>query len=213
MYRTDQKEAEQEEEVPDEVVSQQRSRQEAQSDGKLESGRHRWTDDENEAVKSAFETAIKRKAIDIQTVKDIIQGHAMLNKIDASKVFDKVRSFIKEAGSKESVLVLPTETETQQEKLNRLFTDEKSEFCSLVSRKGGTTFTDHQTEIYWRLFRDLIESNERITQHYVKTKIEEDEEARKEIVGFTPQQLVDKIRTERRKIARAQDKKTAGRRR
>ena len=158
-------------------------------------------------MKSAFETAI------IQTVKYIIQGHAMLNKIDASKVFDKVRSLIKEAGSKESVLVLPTETETQQEKLNCLFTDEKSEFCSLVSRKGGTIFTDHQTEIYWRLFRDLIESNERITQHYVKTKIEEDEEARKEIVGFTPQQLVDKIRTERRKIARAQDKKTAGRRR
>ena len=136
MYRTDHKEAEQEEEVPDEVVSQQRSRQEAQSDGKLESGLHRWTDEENEAVKSAFETAIKRKAIDIQTLKDIIQGHAMLNKIDASKVFDKVRSFIKEAGSKESVLVLPTETETQQEKLNRLFTDEKSEFCSLVNRKG-----------------------------------------------------------------------------
>ena len=55
-------------------------------------------------------------------------------------------------------------------------------------------------------------SNERITQHYVKTKIEEDEEARKVIVGFTPQQpLVDKIRTERRKIARAQDKKKVGR--
>ena len=111
------------------------------------------------------------------------------------------------------MLALLRETETQQEKLNCLFTDEKSEFCSLVSRKGGTTFTGHQTEIYWRLFRDLIESNERITQHNVKTKIVEDEEARKEIVGFTPQQLVDKIRTERRKIARAQDKKTAGRRR
>ena len=72
MYRTDQKEAEQE--VPHEVVSQQRSRQEAQSDGKLESGRHRWTDEENEAVKSAFERAIKKKAIDIQTVKDIHYG-------------------------------------------------------------------------------------------------------------------------------------------
>ena len=35
-------------------------------------------------------------------------------------------------------------------------------------------------------------SNERITQHYVKTKIEEDEGARK-IVAFTPQQLVDNL--------------------
>ena len=109
------------------------------------------------------------------------------------------------------------------------FPDEKSaEFSSVVSRKGGMIFSDDQTEIYWRLFRDLIVSNERITQHYVKTKIEEDEEARKAIVGFTPQQLVDhpqaaeaqsscamsesydKIRTERRTIARAQDKKKVG---
>ena len=173
----------------------------------MESVRHRWTD-ENESVKSAFETAIKEKSINIQTVKDIIQGH----KIDASKVFDKVRSFIKEAESQRSEQVLPTETETQQEKLLRFFPDEKSaEFSSVVSRKGGMTFSDDQTEIYWRLFRDLIVSNERITQHYVKTKIEEDEEARKAIVGFTPQQLVDKIRTERRKIARAQDKKKVGR--
>ena len=73
------------------------------------------------------------------------------------------------------------------------------------------TFTDDQTEIYWRLFRDLIVSTDGITQHYVETKIEEDEEAREAIVGFTPQQLVDKIRTERRKIARAQDNKKVGR--
>ena len=213
MYRTDQKDADKEEEqLPDEVVSQQMSGREDQSDGKLESGWHRWTVEENESVKSAFETAIKEKSINIQTVKDIIQGHKILSKIDVSKVFDKVRSFIKEAESQESEQVLPTETETQQEKLLRFFPDEKSaEFSSVVSRKGGMIFSDDQTEIYWRLFRDLIVSNERITQHYVKTKIEEDEEAKKAIVGFTPQQLVDKIRTERRKIARAQDKKKVGR--
>ena len=42
------------------------SGREDQSDGKLESGRHRWTDEENESVKSAFETAIKEKSINIQ---------------------------------------------------------------------------------------------------------------------------------------------------
>ena len=131
-----------------------------------------------------------------------------------SKVFDKMISFIKEAEPQESEQALPTETETQQETLLRLFPDEKSaEFSSVVSRKGGMTFTDHQTEIYWRLFRDLIGSNERIIQHCIKTKIEEDEEARKEIVAFTSQQLLDKIRTERRKIARGQDKKKVGRHR
>ena len=66
-------------------------------------------------------------------MKDIIQGHKIL-----SKVFDKVRSFIKEAESQESEQALPTETETQQEKLLRLFPDEKSaEFSSVVSHKGG----------------------------------------------------------------------------
>ena len=116
MYRTDQKDADKEEEqLPDEVVSQQMSSREEQSDRKLENDRHRWTDEKNESVISGFETAIKEKAINIQTVKDIIQGHKILSKIDASKVFDKVRSFIKEAESRESEQALPTETETQRE--------------------------------------------------------------------------------------------------
>ena len=64
MYRTDQKDADKEEEqLPDEVESQQMSGRENQSDGKLESGRHRWTDEENESVKSAFETTIKEKPL------------------------------------------------------------------------------------------------------------------------------------------------------
>lgn len=41
-------------------------------------------------------------------MKDIIQGHKILSKIDASKVFDKVRSFIKEAESQASEQALPT---------------------------------------------------------------------------------------------------------
>ena len=196
MYRTDQKDVDKEEEqLPDEVVSQQMSSREEQSYRKLENDRHRWTDEKNESVISGFETAIKEKAINIQTVKDIIQEHKILSKIDASKVFDKVRSFIKEAESRESEQALPTETETQRE---NFFTysqrrNLQTEFSSVVSHKGGMTFTDDQTEIYWRLFRDLIVSTDRITQHYVKTKIEEDEEAREAIVGFTPQQLVDNI--------------------
>ena len=56
--RTDEKDAD-EEQLPAEVVSQQMSSREDQSDWKLESGRHRWTDEENESVKSAFETAIE----------------------------------------------------------------------------------------------------------------------------------------------------------
>ena len=52
----------------------------------MKNGRHRWTDAENEAVKSAFEMAVKEKSIDIQTVKDIIPGHEIHSKIDASKV-------------------------------------------------------------------------------------------------------------------------------
>ena len=106
-------------------------------------------------------------------MKDVIQGHEILSKFDASKVFDKVRSFIKEAGTKETLLTLPTETEIQQHKLDRMFPEaiSKPGCGSVVSHKGGTTFSDHQTGIYWTLFRDLIESNERITQQYITTKI------------------------------------------
>ena len=211
MYRTSKSEAE--EEVPEEMSQQKSGNEDDQSDGKLGSGCHRWTDEENKAVKSAFETAIEKKCINIQTVKDVTQGHEILSKFDASKVFDKVRSFIKEAGTKETVQTFPTETETQQDKLDRMFPEaiSKPECGSVVSHKGGMTFSDHHTEIYWRLFRDLIESNERSTQQYVTTKLKEDGEVRKEVVGFTPQQLEDKIRTERRRIARAKAKNKASR--
>ena len=60
-----------------------------------------------------------------------------------------------------------------------------------MSHRGGATFTDEQTEIFWRLFNDLIEANKRITREFVQKKIQEDERAKKEIVGLTPQQQVD----------------------
>ena len=94
MYRrTDQKDPDKEEEqsLPDEVVSKQMSSREGQSDGNLESGRHCWIDERNKSIKSAFDTAIKMK---YTMVKDI-QQQKILSKIHASKVFDKVRSFIK----------------------------------------------------------------------------------------------------------------------
>ena len=91
MYGTNQKDTDKEEEqLPDEVMSQQMSSREHQSDGKLGSGRHRWTDEENESVKSAFETAIKEKSINIQTVKGIIQGHKILSKINKNKILGRL---------------------------------------------------------------------------------------------------------------------------
>lgn len=47
MYRNNQKDADKGEQLPDDVVSQHMSSQADQSDGKLESGRHCWTDEEN----------------------------------------------------------------------------------------------------------------------------------------------------------------------
>ena len=52
---------EEEQLLPDEVVSKQMSNREGQSDGNLESGRHCWIDERNKSVKSAFDTTIKMK--------------------------------------------------------------------------------------------------------------------------------------------------------
>jgi len=173
--------------------------------------RHRWSEDENVAVCSIFTKDIKNKCITVQQVKDKIHGHALLGNIAAAKIVDKVRSLISQAESEEvnETAELPTETETAQQRINRLFpeSDTESVFISGVSKKGGSTFTDEQTEIYWRLFRDLIDSNAKIGRAIVTQRIEEDEKAKDLLVGFTFQQLTDKIRTERRTIAQNMVKK------
>lgn len=176
----------------------------------IKSNRHRWTAEENEAIQTEFKVTIKSGKINIGNVREKTKDHPILREIEANKVLDKIRNFMKESSQNlsESALELPTDNETQEERVNRLFEyDNDSIILSGISKKGGLTFTDDQTEIYLRLFRDLIESNKQITRKYVEDKIKEDDEARESIVGFTPQQLCDKIRTERRKIARASMKK------
>ena len=61
MYRTNSSEAE--EEVSEEMFQQKSGKEDDQSDGKLGGGRHRWTDEENEAVKSAMDKAIEKNPL------------------------------------------------------------------------------------------------------------------------------------------------------
>ena len=178
--------------------------------------RHSWTQVEEAAVSSLFQSTIKAGNIDISMVKEKIREDQVLQKIPAIKVYDKVRYLIRtsklQAQREGSVVEPPKESETIEQRVHRLFPEESTSadsvaLLSSVSMKGGSAFSDEQTAIYWRLFKDLIESNRLINRAEICGRIQEDPEAREKIVGFTPQQLCSKIRTERKKIKRMAVKK------
>ena len=179
-----------------------------------ESLRHRWTEEEIVDVKDLFQENIKEGKITINIVREKMQNHPLLESLNPAKVFDKIRSLIKLEESEDSKqpVELPEKTETLLEKVARL--DEADNDSVLLisersSHRAGGTFSERQTKIYWRLFKGLIESNGRVERKEICRRIQEDGEAREALVGFTPQQLCDKIRTERRMITRRKVSKAA----
>ena len=179
-----------------------------------ESPRHRWIKEEIVAVKTLFQKNIKDRKIRIDIVRDKMQNHPLLKNLNPAKVMDKIRSLIKLEESEDSndqQVELPVKTETLLEKIARLDEADNDSVLLISERKSqraGGTFSELQTRIIWRLFKGLIESNGRVERKDICQCIQEDNNARDALAGFTPQQLCDKIRTERRMIARRKLTKT-----
>lgn len=97
---------------------------------------------------------------------------------------------------------LPTEKMSQQEKMERMLGREDAEESCLKS-KGSQVFTDLQSNPCLRLFHDLLHNNNRIERKALMERVMRDDEAKKELSAFTPQQLADKVRAERNKAKKS----------
>ena len=165
--------------------------------------RHSWTENELSSLKSEFETAIQNRHIDMETVEETVRDHVILGHVNVRDVFQKVNDLIKENNTREKTLMSSPQIEKEQ---GTSAPQNENRLISKLSRKGGKTFTGYQTQIFWRLFKPLITSNQNLSKKDIQKKIEEDPEAKREIVGFTPLQLITKIRTERSKYNRDKNK-------
>ena len=118
-----------------------------------------------------------------------------------TKVRDKVRSLFG-TGSNDQATQLPTEEETVDQKLERLTQkgDDAEKTVSLFtasSRRGGA-FSDEQTNALVTLFEDLVRTTAVIERKSVMKRLGENIDAKAALDGFTPLQICDKIRPERR---------------
>ena len=108
----------------------------------------------------------------------------------------------------DNTVQLPKEEETASERIARLDKDEAlapsiSLFTS--TRKGGA-FSEDQMHTLVTLFEDLITTTTRIERVTVMKRIEKDPVAKEQLEQFTPLQICDKIRTERKRLAARKSK-------
>ena len=182
---------------------------ESESQGQGSSNRHVWSKEEDEAIRKCFMTNIGREHITIEEVRLKIKDHPILKDIMATKVRDKVRSLFGTRTDDPSHQ-LPTEKETVEQKLGRLTQkeDDAEKTVSIFtgsSRRGGA-FSDEQSNALVSLFEDLVKTTAPIERASVMKRLGENLAAKAVLEGFTPLQICDKIRTERRRFRKLSTK-------
>ena len=181
----------------------------SESQGQGSSSRHVWSREEDEAIRECFKTNIGRKNITIEETRLKIKDHPILKDIMVTKVRDKVRSLFG-TGTDDQSIQLPTEEETVDQKVEKWTQkeDDAEKTISLFtasSRRGGA-FSDEQTNALVSLFEDLVRTTAVIDRKSVMKRLGENLVAKAVLDGFTPLQICDKIRTERRRFRKLSTK-------
>ena len=90
-----------------------------QAEGDMES-RHKWTVEEESALKTLFSEQIENLSISLAEVRSISQTDPCLSKLQFMVIRNKIRSLFKE----EDPLELPTEVESSKQRLHRFGLDD-----------------------------------------------------------------------------------------
>lgn len=183
--------------------------------------RRKWVPEEETAIKDLFSANIANQNVTMNDVREISSKHPLLCKISDSKIRDKVRSYFKDV-----VPVLPSlPVETPHERFIRTGIEtnpatapdhrkkksvDGSEYTpslvppsTCVSKKSSQKlFKDDEYAIFREMFKDLIETNKPVSRKYVTEKIEAEPRLCHLAEQYTGLQLADKVRTERRILAR-----------
>ena len=194
----------------DKTPEEQPGESESQEQGS--STRHVWSreEDDHEAIRECFKTNIGRKLITIEETRLKIKDHPILKDIMVTKVRDKVRSLFG-SGTDDQSIQLPTEEETVDQKLENWKQKEDDvpektiSLFTASSRRGGA-FSDEQTNVLVTLFEDLVRTTAVIERKSVMKRLGENLAAKAALDRFTPLQICDKIRTERRRFRKLSTK-------
>ena len=164
-----------------------------------------WNKQQIEAIRELFREEIDQKSVTMALVREKITNNAILCNHDPKKICDRVRSewrhkrdesHLETAGAVDP----PDEEETFSDKMSRYMSSSSvSEFVppsnsSYVSRN---LFSLREKEDLLRLFKPTIKSGI-ISKPAVKNILEEDEAGRQFLKKFTVDQIVNRLKYERR---------------
>ena len=188
------------------------------SDDRNNKERMLWDEEQVATLKDVFCKEIENKSVTMAEVRDRIQGHPALRRLDPKKVYDKVRSEWRFSDKtsfqplntdddkpsdklpKESA-ELPKESDSLADKMSRFFSNEESSVSivppsnsSYVSRN---IFCDDHRKYLLKVCGGMVKSGV-ISQTLVKDMLGKEEEGKAMLREFTLKQIISRLKYERR---------------
>ncbi|XP_068757402.1 uncharacterized protein [Montipora capricornis] len=176
-----------------------------------------WKEEDVNAIKELFSEEIKEKSVTMEVVRGKIQGHAALEQLDAKRVCDRIRSEWRNSTSNpESDKAAdcmpetepPEQVETLSAKMSRFFkASDAKESCNSSDVVGPSNssylskniFSDNERKVLLRMCGTMVRGGV-VSKPAIKERLEKEEEGKELLNKFSINQLVNRLKYERRLI-------------
>ena len=176
-----------------------------------------WNEDELAAIRSIFQEEIAAKSVTIEVVRRKIQTHPSLATKNPKRVYDRIRAEWRFVETEEEATVpgeLPEEQESVRDRVNRLFEpaavdDSSTHSSDIIPPTSGTSkglFHESQVQTLLRLCRDMTVVAP-ISKPVIIARLEKDADGNILLANVTLQQIVNRLKYERKQKRLAQQKK------
>ena len=151
--------------------------------------------------------------INLEKVKNTLIQNNSLGKLDAKKIYNRVRYLRSKEKDTASLPVVEETTEQRVERLHQKQDEHPSETDSPFTEAGSSICTGRITyatidkETIRHNFKDLIEDTRHITKAEVEQRINQEEALKEILTRYTMEQLLWKVRTERKSFNKKRKQK------
>ena len=166
-----------------------------------------WNEEDVSALRDVFSKEIESKSVTITVVRDKIQDHPTLGRLDPRKVYDKVRSewrFGENTSCQPSDVddgqpsaELPKESETLTDKMSRYFSNGEGSVSMIPPSNSSyltrNIFTDDHKKYLLNVCGNIVKSGV-ISQTVVKGLLNKEEVGREMLREFTLKQIINRLK-------------------
>lgn len=164
-----------------------------------------WSSETEEVIKSVFKEEIFQQTVSIETVRQKIAGIPLLVDENPRRVLDKVLAqwrFSKKLESTDPEAQPPSEQETQEQRVNRMFDDEDSHNTMISPTEHSVTmkgiFSALEVKVLVKLCDDMVKTSCPIAVKVIKERLEKDVDGKNILKCMTMRQIVNRVKYERK---------------